>query len=156
MGPLPAAAAGSREAELIRDTHPRRNVQRQVREGRGARLRSILILEPAESPHILRAYLIHESRLVGRIGIGPRGGGLRQIERVLDDFFFFAPDGPTPVAGPDLDVELIVRWLATARDRVVAFDPTSLRSSREVVTRLRWFLSQGSPFDPEGDPIFPR
>lgn len=145
-----------REAELIRQKHPRRNVQRHVHEGRGARLRSILIIESAEPPHLLRAYLIHEGRLVGRIGIGPRGGGLRRIERVLHDYFFFAPEGPTPPAGPDLDVELVVRWLATARDRVVAFDPTSLRSPHEVVTRLRWFLNQGSPFDPEGDPVFPR
>ena len=145
-----------REAELIRRKNPRRNVQRHVHEGRGKRLRSILIIEPAEPPHILRAFLIHEGRLVGRIGIGPRGGGLQRIERVLHDYFFFAPDGPTSPAGPDLDVELVVRWLATARDRVVAFDPTSLRSPREVVTRLRWFLDQGSPFDPEGDPIFPR
>jgi hypothetical protein len=145
-----------REAELIRQKNPRRNVQRHVHEGRGKRLRSILIIEPAEPPHILRAFLIHEGRLVGRIGIGPRGGGLQRIERVLHDYFFFAPDGPTSPAGPDLDVELVVRWLATARDRVVAFDPTSLRSPREVVTRLRWFLDQGSPFDPEGDPIFPR
>ena len=145
-----------REAELIRRKNPRRNVQRHVHEGRGKRLRSILIIEPAEPPHILRAFLIHEGRLVGRIGIGPRGGGLQRIERILHDYFFFAPDGPTSPAGPDLDVELVVRWLATARDRVVAFDPTSLRSPREVVTRLRWFLDQGSPFDPEGDPIFPR
>lgn len=145
-----------REAEEIRHKHPRRNVQRNVREGRRARLRSILILEPAEPPHILRAYLIHEGRLVGRVGIGPRGGGLQRIERVLHDYFFFGPDGPTPAVGPDLDVELVVRWLATARDRVVAFDPTSLRAPREVVTRLRWFLGQKSPFDTDGDPIFPR
>jgi hypothetical protein len=145
-----------REAEQIRRDRPARNVQRQVREGRGARLRSILILEPAEPPRVLRAFLIHEGRLVARVGIGPRGGGLKQIERVLDDYFFFAPDGPTPATGPDLDVELIVRWLATARDRAVAFDPTTLRSAREVVTRLRWFLDQGSPFDPEGGPVIPR
>jgi hypothetical protein len=145
-----------REAEHIRRDHPERNVQRHVHEGRGARLRSILILEAAEPPHVLRAYLIHEGRLVARVGIGPRGGGLKRIERVLDDYFFFVPTGPTPVAGPDLDVELVVRWLATARDRAVAFDPTTLRSAREVTDRLRWFLDQGSPFDPDGAPIFTR
>jgi hypothetical protein len=90
------------------------------------------------------------------VGIGPRGGGLKRIERVLDDYFFFAPDGPTPAAGPDLDVELVVRWLATARDRTVAFDPTTLPSAREVTDRLRWFLAQGTPFDPDGTPIFTR
>jgi hypothetical protein len=145
-----------REAEQIRREHPERNVQRHVHEGRGARLRSILILEPAEPPSVLRAYLIHEARLVARVGIGPRGGGLKQVQRILDDYFFFAPSGPTPVAGPDLDVELVVRWLATARDRAVAFDPTTLRSAQEVTDRLRWFLNQGSPFDPDGDPIFTR
>ena len=93
---------------------------------------------------------------MARVGIGPRGGGLKRIERILDDYFFFAPSGPTPVAGPDLDVELVVRWLATARDRAVAFDPTTLRSAQEVTDRLRWFLDQGSPFDPDGDPIFTR
>jgi hypothetical protein len=145
-----------REAEQIRRDHPERNVQRNVHEGRGARLRSILILEPAEPPQVLRCFLIHESRLVARVGIGPRGGGLKRIERVLDDYFFFAPDGPTPAAGPDLDVELVVRWLATARDRTVAFDPTTLPSAREVTDRLRWFLAQGTPFDPDGTPIFTR
>jgi len=145
-----------REAEQIRRDQPQSNIQRNVHEGRGARLRSILILEPASPPHVLRAYLIHEGRLVARVPLGPRGGGLKQIERALDDFFFFAPEGPVSVAGPDLDVELVVRWLATARDRAVAFDPTTLRSAREVTTRLRWFLSQGSPFDPDGSPVFPR
>jgi len=145
-----------REAEQIRRDRPDSNLQRHVHEGRGARLRSILILEPAEAPWVLRAYLIHEGRLVARVGIGPRGGGLKQIERILDDHFFFAPEGPTPAPGPDLDVELIVRWLATARDRAVAFDPTTLGSSLEVTTRLRWFLAQGSPFDPDGEPIIPR
>ena len=119
-------------------------------------MRSILILEPASPPMVLRAYLIHEGRLIDRIGIGPRGGGLKRIERVLEDRFFFAPDGPTPVSGPDLDVELVVRWLAANRDRAVAFDPTSLPSAREVTDRLRWFLDQGSPFDPDEGPMFTR
>jgi hypothetical protein len=145
-----------REAEQIHRDGPAANIQRHVHEGRGARLRSILILEPAEPPHVLRAFLIHEGRLVGRVAIGPRGGGLKRIERVLDDYFFFAPEGPTPAAGPDLDVERVVRWLSTARDRAVAFDPTTLQSSREVTDRLRWFLHQGSPFDPDGSPIFTR
>jgi hypothetical protein len=146
-----------REAEQIRSRHPERNVQREVhvQQGRGARLRSILILEPASAPAVLRAYLIHEGRLVARVGIGPRGGGLKHVERVLDDYFFFVPDGPTPAAGPDLDLELVVRWLAANRDRAVAFDPTNLGSSREVTDRLRWFLGQGSPFDAGGEPIFP-
>jgi hypothetical protein len=147
-----------REAEQIRADAPEQNVQRatRVREGRAARLRSILILEPAEPPLVLRAFLIHEGRLVGRVGIGPRGGGLKRIERLLDDRFFFAPEGPTPAEGPDLDVELVVRWLAANRDRAVAFDPTGLPSAREVTSRLRWFLDQGSPFDPDGSPVFTR
>jgi hypothetical protein len=145
-----------REAEQIRRDKPESNIQRHVHEGRGSRLRSILILEPAQLPHVLRAYLIHEGRLVARVGIGPRGGGLKRIERALHDHFFFAPDGPSPTTGPDLDVELVVRWLATARDRAVAFDPTTLRSPQEVTDRLRWFLDQGSPFDPDGAPIFTR
>jgi hypothetical protein len=147
-----------REAEQIRRDNPERNVQRRAhpKEGRAARLRSIMILEPAEPPAQLRAYLLHEGRLVARVGLGPRGGGLKRIERLLDDHFFFAPDGPTSPPGPGIDVELVVRWLAANRERAVAFDPTSLRSAREVVRRLRWFLDQGSPFDPQGTPVFPR
>jgi len=49
-----------------------------------------------------------------------------------------------------------VRWLAASRDRAVAFDPTTLQSSQEVVDRLRWFLGQGSPFDDDGTPILTR
>jgi hypothetical protein len=79
-----------------------------------------------------------------------------RIERVLDDHFFSIPAGPTTLAGPDLDVEMVVRWLSSNQDRVVAFDPTDLKTAREVVERLQWFLSQGSPFDPDGSPIIKR
>jgi hypothetical protein len=147
-----------REAEMIRRDRPERNVQRNVRQqrGRAARLQSILILEPTSPPAVLRAYLIREGRLIDRVAIGPRGGGLKRIERVLEDRFFSTRSGPMSVTGPDLDVEVIVRWLAANRDRVVAFDPTDLRSTREVIERLRWFLSRGSPFDPDGSPIVTR
>ena len=113
-------------------------------------------MEPASPPAVLRAYLIREGRLIDRVAIGPRGGGLRKIERILEDRFFSTPSGPTTVAGPDLEVEVIVRWLAANRDRVVAFDPTDLKTTREVIERLRWFLGQGGPFDPDGSPILTR
>jgi hypothetical protein len=158
-------AAGSdleamlREAEQIREDQPAANVQRRIHShrGRAKRLRAILILEPATSPHVLRAFLIREGRLIDRVPIGPRGGGLARIRRVLDNHYFSVPSGPAPIDdGPDLDVEIVVRWLAANRDRVVAFDPTDLKTSREVIERLRWFLSQGSPFDPDGAPILKR
>lgn len=147
-----------REAEQIRKRNPVRNVQRKVhaRDGVAKRLRSIMILEPAVPPQVLRAYLVRDGRLVGRVGIGPRGGGLKKIERILEDRFFAAPDGPTAPSGPDLDVEMVARWLASHRDRVVAFDPTDLRTPGEVTDRLRWFLAQGSPFGPDGSPITAR
>ena len=155
-------AAGSdleamlREAEQIREDQPAANVQRQIhsRPRRAERLRAILILEPAASPHVLRAFLIRAGRLIDRVPIGPRGGGLARIRRVLDNHFFSTPAGPAPLDdGPDLDVEVVVRWLRANRDRVVAFDPTDLKTSREVIERLQWFLGQGSPFDPDGAPI---
>ena len=158
-------AAGSdleamlREAEQIREDRPEANVQREIRSrrGRAKRLRAILILEPAEAPYVLRAFLIREGRLIDRVPIGPRGGGLTRIRRILDNHFFSSPSGPVPIDdGPDLDVEVVVRWLAAHRDRVVAFDPTDLKASREVIERLRWFLGQGSPFDPDGSPILSR
>jgi hypothetical protein len=154
-------AAGSdleamlREAEQIRDDRPSANVQRKIHgSGRAERLRAILILEPAPAPQVLMAFLIRDGRLIDRIPIGPRGGGLPRIRRVLDNHFFSTPAGPAPLDdGPDLDVEVVVRWLRTNRDRVVAFDPTDLKTSREVIERLQWFLGQGSPFDPDGAPI---
>jgi len=158
-------AAGSdleamlREAEQIRMDQPIANVQRRIRSrrGRAERLRAILILEPAAPPHVLRAFLIREGRLIDRVPIGPRGGGLARIRRGLDDHYFSVPAGPAPIDdGPDLDVEVVVRWLAANRDRVVAFDPTDLKTSREVIERLRWFLDRGSPFDPDGTPIVNR
>jgi hypothetical protein len=157
-------AAGSdleamlREAESIRRDRPRENVQREIGSagGRANRLRSILILEPAEPPLVLRAYLIRHGRLLDRVGIGPRGGGLLRIRRLLEDQFFSVSVGPTPAGGPDLDVEVVVRWLAANRERTVAFDPTDLRTSQEVIDRLQWFLAQGSPFDPDGSPVLRR
>jgi hypothetical protein len=147
-----------REAEQIRRDEPANNVQRNVhpQAGRAARLLSMLILESAEPPSVLRAYLIRDGRLVGRVGIGPRGGGLQRVDRILEDYFFSAPVGPTTVPGPDLDVEVVARWLKANRDSVVAFDPTELGSAREVIERLRWFLDQGTPFDPDGSPVFRR
>jgi len=148
-----------REAELIRTENPERNVQRKihVRGSRATRLRSILILEPAQPPTALRAYLIRSGRLLDRVDIGPRGGGLKRIRRLLEDQFFSVASGPTLTSeGPDLDVEVVVRWLAANRDRVVAFDPTDLGCADEVVERLQWFLSQGSTFDPDGFPILTR
>ena len=111
-----------REAALIRTENPEHNVQREIspRRGRANRARSMLILEPSAPPAVLKAYLIQEARLIDAVAIGPRGGGLRRIARMLDDYFFSAVEGPTAIPGPDLDVELIVRWLAEHRDRVVA------------------------------------
>lgn len=149
-----------REAADIRRRRPSVNVQRDVhpRSGPADRLRSILILEPGTGAVILRAYMVRSGRLVGKVPIGSRGGGLKRVERILEDRFFDAgADGPVAAPeGPDLDVERIVRWLGANRDRVVAFDPTDLPSAREVVDRLRWFLAHGGPFDSGGDPIRPR
>ena len=145
-----------REAALIRGARPGANVQRDVRPRSGSyreRLRSVLILEPAVKPWVLRAYLLHDGTLLGKVNIGSRGAGLKRIERLLDDHFFGVPIGPTLPEGPTVEVEVVSRWLAGNRDRAVAFDPTDLGSSREVVDRLRWFLKQGSLSDPEGTPI---
>jgi hypothetical protein len=143
-----------REAEAIVRRHPERNVQRKLRArgGREGRLRSILILEPASPPYVLWAYLLLEGRLLERVGIGRRGGGLRRVERVLESRFFSCEPGPASPPGPDLDVELIARWLGQNRDRVVAFDPTHLRSAREVILRLRMFLERGGLHEQDGTP----
>jgi hypothetical protein len=143
-----------REAAAIRRRNPSRNVQRKhhPRGRHEDRLRSILILEPASRPYVLWAYLLRDARLLDRVGIGRRGGGLRRIQRILETRFFSYEPGPTTPPGPDVDVELVARWLALNRDRVVAFDPTHLRSAREVILRLRLFLAQGTPFEPDGTP----
>ena len=147
-----------REAGQIRGDAPERNVQRTVhaRKDRASRLRSILILEPAESPWVLRAWLIREGQLLDSVPLGRRGGGLRRIERVLQHEFFEPRDGPRSAGAKPVDVEIVARWLAEHRDKAVAFDPTHLKSSEEVVSRLRWFLERGALHDPEGSPILPR
>jgi hypothetical protein len=147
-----------REAEQIRRDAPERNVQRAVnaRKERGLRLRSILILEPAEDPWVLRAWLIREGELLDSVPLGPRGGGLRRIERVLRDDFFDPREGPRSGRSRPVDVEIIARWLADNRDKAVAFDPTHFKSTDDVVSRLRWFLEHGALHDPGGSPILPR
>ncbi len=147
-----------REAARIRSDHPARNRQREIhpRAGFASRLRSILIIEPAAPPAVLNVYLIRDGRLLRKVPVGPRGGGIKQIERTLEDHFFCAVAGPTPVTGPDVDVEVVARWLAANRERAVAFDPTDFPTSGEVTDRLRWFLSNGSPYDSDGNPIFAR
>lgn len=151
-------AALIREATQIRKDRPERNVQRNVHAepARAARLDSILILEPAEAPSILRAWLIRRGRLLDTVSLGPRGGGIKRIERVLERGFFDPQPGPVSRRPKEVDVEIVARWLSEHRDRVVAFDPTHLRSSAEVVARLQWFLDRGALVDPEGSPILPR
>jgi hypothetical protein len=147
-----------REAAEIARRRPVANVQRHHHptSGRGARFESILILESAWPPHALRAFLIHGGEWVDVVPIGPRGGGLRRIERLLDERCFDPRPGPTSRPTRPIEVELITRWLAAHRDRAVAFDPTHLRSAREVVERLRWFLGAGSLGEGDAGPWVPR
>lgn len=147
-----------REAAQIRRDAPERNVQRTVHAGRSRRRRltSILILEPAEAPWVLRAWLIHEGRLLDSVPLGPRGGGLKRVARILDRDFFDPRPGPRGERSSRVDVEIVARWLAEHRDRAVAFDPTDLRSADEVVARLTWFLERGRLVDGDGAPILPR
>ncbi len=150
-----------REAAEIARRNPAHNVQRRVhpqpdRFDRLDRLRSVLVLEPAETPWVLRAYLLREGRLLDRVPLGPRGGGLARVERLLDGHFFETGPKVRGQAGDTVDVEVVGRWLAAHRESVVAFDPTHLRSSAEVVARLRWFLSGGPLTDPTGRPVVPR
>lgn len=147
-----------REAAQIRRDRPERNVQRRVH-GKGSRARrltSILILEPAEPPLVLRAWLIKDGRLIESIPLGPRGGGLKRVARVLDRAFFDPRPGPTTGPSKAVDVEIVARWLSEHRDRAVAFDPTHLRTVGEVVDRLKWFLDRGSLVEGGGTPILPR
>ena len=55
-----------------------------------------------------------------------------------------------------MDVELVARWLKDHGDKAVAFDPTHLRTTDEVVARLRWFLEHGELREGDGSPILPR
>lgn len=147
-----------REAVQIRRDAPHGNVQREIhaRSANSSRLRSILILEPAESPWALRAWLIRDGQLLDSVSLGPRGGGMRRIERVLRDEFFDPREGPRARRARPVDVEIIARWLAEHRDKAVAFDPTHLKSADDVVARLRWFLDNRALHDPGGSPILPR
>lgn len=147
-----------REAAQIRRDAPERNVQREVhrRPHRASRLASILILEPAEEPWILRAWLIRDGELLDSVPLGRRGGGLKRIERILRDEFFDPKRGPRSGRSRPIDVEIVARWLAQHKEKAVAFDPTHLRTCDDVVSRLRWFLDRGVLRDPEGSPILPR
>ena len=147
-----------REAAQIARDAPHGNVQRRVHAtpGRAQRLTSILVLEPAEPPWVLRAWLIREGQLLDAIPLGPRGGGLRRIARILEDEFFSPRTGPRSVRARPVDVELVARWLADHRDKAVAFDPTHLRTTDEVIARLCWFLERRDLSDPDGSPILPR
>ncbi len=148
-----------REAAQIRRDKPERNVQRSLhpaRTPRKGRLDSILILEPAEEPWVLRAWLIRRGELLDTVPLGRRGGGLRRIERILRDEFFDPREGPRSGPAKPIDVEIVTRWLSENQDKAVAFDPTHLKAVEDVVDRLRWFLDRGALMDPEGSPILPR
>ncbi len=140
-----------REASQIRRDRPAANVQRDVHwRGRRLSLRSLVIVEPAEPPAALRAYLVREARVVARVKIGRRGGGLALVQRVLEERFFGARPGP---GAPDVDSEIVARWLST-HDRVVVFDPTDLPSAADVVARLRTLARRRELLDAEGPPRF--
>jgi hypothetical protein len=147
-----------REAAQIARSKPAANVQRRtvVRGGRSERLRSILILEPASPPFSLRAYLLRDGKLLAKVPLGPRGGGVRRVERILEDRFFSYSPGPAGEEAVAVDVELIARWLAAHRDSVVALDPTHFERASDVADKLRWFLARGGLADPDGAPIHVR
>jgi hypothetical protein len=150
-----------REAAQIVRRRPSHNVQRRVHPraegfGRMDRLRSVLVLEPAEPPWVLRAFLLRDGRLLDRVPLGPRGGGLARVAHLLDAHFFETAGPAHAPRGDAVDVEVVSRWLAAHRESVVAFDPTDLRSTAEVVGRLRWFLGGGPLTDPTGRPVLPR
>jgi hypothetical protein len=140
-----------REAAQIRRDRPASNVVREVHvRGRRLSLDSLLIVEPAEPPAVLRAFLVRTGRLVGRVAIGRRGGGLARLERLLDERSFSTEP---EAAGVDLDGELVARWLSM-HERVVAFDPTDLPSASEVVDRLRTLARRQVLVDAEGPPRY--
>lgn len=147
-----------REAAIISSRGPRRNVQRRVHpdSARAARLGSMMILEPAAPPGVLRAYLIRDAQLLEKVAVGPGRRGLRRLERILEDRFFSYRPSPSSARETQVDVELVARWLAEHRDRAVAFDPTDLPSARQVILRLEWFLSGAPLMDPTGLPTLPR
>jgi hypothetical protein len=152
-------AALVREASEIRRDAPERNTQREIHPSgriRTPRLDSILILEPAEDPWVLRAWLIRGGFLLDTVSLGPRGGGVKRIERILRDEFFDPKAGPRSRPSRPVDTEIVARWLAAHRDKAVAFDPTHFKSVDDVIVRLRWFLDRGTLSDPEGSPILPR
>ncbi len=140
-----------REAAQIRRDRPAANVVRDVhRHGRRLSLESLLIVEPAEPPAVLRVFLVRAGRLVARVPIGRRGGGLSRLAALLDERFFHqAPDA----GGRDLDGEIVARWLV-AHERVVAFDPTDLPSADDVVDRLRTLARRQVLIDVEGPPRY--
>ena len=147
-----------REAAQIASDTPAANVQRRVHpvSARAQRLTSILVLEPAEAPWVLRAWLIRDGQLLDAVPLGPRGGGLARIARILESEFFSPRGGPRSSKARPVDVELVARWLAENRDKAVAFDPTHLKTTEEVVERLRWFLDRRELSDGDGSPILPR
>ena len=140
-----------REAAQIRRDRPAANVVRDVhRRGRRLTLDSLLIVEPAEPPAVLRVFLVRTGRLVGRVAIGRRCGGLSRLRTLLDERYF-RPASET--GGADLDGEIVARWLA-AHERVIAFDPTDLPSADDVVERLRTLARRQVLIDVEGPPRY--
>ena len=75
---------------------------------------------------------------------------MKLVQRFLDQYFFDPmPEGPRPVSGEEIDVEIVARWLTQNRHRVVASTRPTLRTSEEVIDRLRWFVEHGGLIDPD-------
>ncbi len=125
------------EARLIARRAPEANVQRAVHERAApyAAARAWALLLPSAGRSAVSVVMVREGRYLGHAPVGPRGGGLRQIERLLGKAM--ASRAPREGRrGPDRDTPILTSWLARHGDRVSRIDLDSFRGPAAAMTAL--------------------
>lgn len=138
------------EARLIARRAPEANVQREVHERAApyaaARAWALLLPSagrPADGDtgrETVSVVMVREGRYLGHAPVGPRGGGLRQVERLLARAM--ASRAPRGGRGrPDRDTPILTSWLARHGDQVSRIDLDSFRGPAAAMTALEQALA---------------
>jgi len=126
------------EARLIARRSPAGNVQVQVRERtRGYdRARVVVLLLPEAGGRIL-ALAVREDRCLGRVSLGPRGGGMAAVSALIRRAIRGGGRAAKAAAPLDRDSEILRSWMARHGESVSRLDLDGFRSAAAAVSALR-------------------
>jgi hypothetical protein len=140
------------EAEAIARDRPAANRAREVHERPHRDARDMVVLVPSRARGRIEAHLLRAGAVVGRVALGPRGGGAKRLLALLQEHYFNRsgggderdPERASP--GARRSAALLSSWLAARKGPPPAFVPTDSpgpEEARAVAMRYAASLRRG-------------